>query len=146
MAIPKTLLKMEAEFFTANQEELKAAKERADETKTHHLTLGEGQRQKLLAATKATSIQEIIDNAVVIKRMKCAALIKVHNLLYLANRYGVMICKVPSGISIKVLSVVEGPGIRFAGGEEILNRLGATRHYDGRDYIYDYSQCVEQAA
>ena len=140
----KSLKKIEAIFINSYAGELVAARDRADNAEISGTTLGEGQRIKLLAATRAESIEELVKGARVVKKLKRAALIQVHNLLYYCNRYGVMMCTVPANFVIGPFNGVMGPSICFAGGPKILERLGATSVYaHGGEYLFDYSACVE---
>lgn len=141
----KTLAKIQSLFISRHFDELVAARDRADAVDTSGMTLGEGERAEILAATGANSIEELVNGAKVVKRLKRSALIQVHNLLYYANRYGVMICTVPAWYTIGPLNGQWGPCIRFSGGPEILRKLGAKATYTGRDALYDYSQCQEEA-
>lgn len=132
------------EFINQHFDELIAARDRAEAANTAGTTLGEGERIELLAATGAESIEELIQSAKVVKRLKRAALIQVKNLLYYANKYGVMNCTVPASIVIGPFNGQWGPSIDYSGKNEILKRLGVTYTYAGNgDYLYDYSQCIE---
>jgi len=76
--------------------------------------------------------------------LKRAALIQVHNLLYYCNRYGVMTCTVPAKFVIGQFNGEWGPSISFAGGPQILKRVGATSTYSsGGESLFDYSNCEE---
>ena len=137
---------IECLYVNKHKERLAAARDRADAVNTRDTTLGDGERMKLMAATEAQSIEEIIKSAVVVKRLKRAALIQVRDLLYYCNQWGVMICAVPAWFELGQLNYVWGPSISFAGGPEILERLGVTKAYvTGGDYRYDYSACVESS-
>jgi hypothetical protein len=141
----KSLKTIESVFINTNFDELVAARERSYSVNIEGTTLGEGERIKILAATGAASIEELILGAKVVKRFKRAALIQVHNLLYYCNRYGVMSCKVPARFVIGQFNGEFGPEICVAGGEEILRRLGVTYIYlAGGEYLYDYSACIEE--
>jgi hypothetical protein len=139
----KTLSNVKSLFINKHFQQLVEARDRADDVYTSNMTLGEGMRAEILAATGAASIDELIDQAVVIKRLKRSALIQVHNLLYYANQWGVMMCSVPAKCPIGRFNCVHGPGITFAGGPEILQKLGVTRIGVGMICLHDYSKCVE---
>lgn len=139
----KSLSEVQSLFISKHFQKLAEASERAESVNTSGMTLGEGMRVKLLAATGAASIDELIEQAVVVKRLKRSALIQVHNLLYYANQWGVMICTVPAKCPIGRFNCVHGPGITFAGGPEILHKLGVTKIGVGMDCLHDYSKCVE---
>lgn len=139
-----TLRKIEALFIHKHFDELVAARDRANAVDTAKMRLGEGERAKLLAATGAASIEEVVQGAKVVKRLKRSALIQVHNLLYYCNPYGVMICTVPAEFVIGQFNAVWGPGIDFAGGPQILERLGVTKDWGpGNADLYNYSACEE---
>lgn len=141
----KALAKIQSTFIAHHFEELVAARDRAKNVDIRTMTLGDGERAQIFAATGAKSIEELINGAKVVKRLKRSALIQVHNLLYYANRYGVMICTVPAKFVIGEFNGEWGPSIQFAGGPEILRRLGAATTYAGRgDSLYDYSACTEE--
>lgn len=140
----KSLKHIESLFINTHFDELVAARDRAKSADTSDTTLGEGERIQILAATGAKSIDELIQGAQVVKRLKRAALIQVHNLLYYCNRYGVMICTVPASYTIGPFNGEWGPSITFAGGSQILERLGVTSTYaGGGDHLFDYSKCTE---
>lgn len=140
----KSLEKVLALFINKHFDELIAARDRAKNADTQGTTLGQGRRIEILAATGASSIDELIAGAKVVKRLKRAALIQVHNLLYYSNRYGVMTCTVPASFPIGSFNGEWGPSIRFAGGPQILDRLGVKSTYDcGGDRVFDYSECTE---
>lgn len=140
----KTLRDIQTQFIHSHYEELVAARDRADAVDTAEMTLGEGERVKILAATGADAIEELIQGAKVVKRLKRAALIQVHNLLYYCNRYGVMICTVPASVTLGRFNAQWGPCIQFAGGPQILDRLGVEATYSGNgDKLFDYSGCTE---
>lgn len=139
-----TLQKIEAQFIHKHFDGLVAARDRANAVDTADMRLGEGERAELLAATGAASIEEIVQGAKVVKRLKRSALIQVHNLLYYCNPYGVMICTVPAEFVIGRFNAVWGPSITFAGGPQILERLGVKREWGpGNDELYNYSACEE---
>ena len=141
----KSLKAIESVFINANFDELVAARDRSYSVNIKKTTLGEGERIKILAATGAATIDELIHGAKVVKRLKRAALIQVYNLLYYCNRYGVMRCKVPARFVFGQFNGEVGPDICFAGGDEILRRLGVTYiHLTGGEYLYDYSACIEE--
>lgn len=131
-------------YVSSNSEALLAAQKRADDVDTSALNLGEGQRKSLLAATGYSSIEELVAGAFVVEKMKRGALVQVGCLLYYSNMYGVMTCMVPAKISLGSFNAVWGPSIMFAGGKEILERLGAADVYDfkKKEYVYDYSACT----
>jgi len=143
----KVFSQVYSQFLEHNYDELVAARERADAINTVDMTLGDGIRAEILAATGAQSIDELIENAKVIKRIKRGALIQVHGLLYYSNKYGLMQCTVPSAFGFSPLKWVEGPSLMFAGSKEILERLGVkTQRQPDGEYIHDYSECVESQA
>lgn len=140
----KILRDIQTQFIHNHYEELVAARRRADAVDTADMTLGEGERVKVLAATRAETVDELIQGAKVVKRLKRAALIQVHNLLYYCNRYGVMSCTVPATVTFGRFKAQWGPCIHFAGGHQILDRLGVQATYSGKgDKIFDYSGCTE---
>lgn len=140
----KQLQKILSLFINKHFEELVAARDRAKQADIAGTTLGEGERIRILAATGAETIEDLILSAKVIKKLKRAALIQVHNLLYYCNRYGVMICTVPASFPIGELNGEWGPDISFAGGPQILEKLGVTSAYThGGDRLFDYSACIE---
>lgn len=144
ITMQKSLKAIESVFINTSFNELVAARDRADSANIDGTTLGEGERIRILAATGAATIDELILGAKVVKRLKRAALIQVHNLLYYCNRYGVMTCTVPASFVIGQFNGQWGPSICFAGGPEILRRLGVTSAYcAGGDSLYDYSGCIE---
>lgn len=143
----KTLKQLNSRFLSIHFEELAAARKRADAVDTSQMTLGEGERARLLAATGAESMNEIIQNAVVVKKLKRAALVQIYNLLYYCNRYGVMTCLVPAPFVFGRFNTIEGPSIPFFDDSEILARLGVTRQWlPNGDVLMDYSACVESPA
>lgn len=137
------LKKIHDTYVTLNREALMKAQDRADQVDTRNLNLGEGERKELLAATEYSSIDEAIASAVVVAKMKRGALIKVGCLLYFCNKYGVMICITPAKTPLGGFNAIWGPGIAFAGGPKILERLGVTYQYNFsvKENIFDYSQC-----
>lgn len=139
----KSLSDVKSLFIKKYWQQLVEARDRAEAVDTSSMRLGEGERAQIIAATGAASIDEIINSAFVVKRLKRAAIIQVHNLLYYANQWGVMMCTVPAKHPIGRFTCVEGPGITFAGGSEILQKLGVTRVGVGMECRHDYSKCVE---
>lgn len=138
----KKLKAIHDRYVATNETMLAAARDRADAVDTSGMTLGEGERARLFAATQLKNTDELIDSAVVVAKTKRRALILVGGLLYVCNKYGVMICTVPANHVIGCFNGIWGPGITYACGHEILERLGVTYEYDGRDDIYDYSACI----
>lgn len=140
----KSLEKIQSLFIQKHFDELVAARDRAKSADTSDTTLGEGERVIIKTATGASSIEELVEEAKVVKRLKRAALVQVHNLLYYCNSYGVMTCTVPARFTIGQFNGEWGPSICFAGGPQILERLGVTSTYaGGGDYLFDYSNCIE---
>ena len=138
----KKLKAIHDRYVATNVEMLAAARDRADAVNTHGMTLGEGERARLFAATQLKNTDELIDSAVVVAKTKRRALVLVGGLLYVCNKYGVMICMVPATQAIGSFNGIWGPGITYACGHEILEHLGVTYEYDRRDNIYDYSACI----
>ncbi len=144
----KTLSNVKSLFISKHFQQLVEARDRADDVYTSNMTLGEGLRAKMLAATGATSIEEVISSAVVVKRLKRAALIQIHNLLFYANQWGVMMCTVPAKYPIGHFNMVEGPSLTSTDSSKILRNLGVihseTRLIEGwPEALHDYSKCEE---
>lgn len=131
------------QHFVNHQEQLKEARDRAEAVNTKEMNLGDGQVAKILAATGYESTEDIIKNAVVVKKLKRAALIQVRDLLYYYNRWGVGTCLVPSIMPIGAFNAAWGPAIPMRIESTLLKRLGVTKRYADRgDYLHDYSECV----
>jgi hypothetical protein len=140
----KILKVIEAKFINRHFDELIAARERAVAVDTGAY-LGNAMHIRLLAATGAESIESLIQSAKVVKRLKRAALIQVGNLLYYANRWGVMWCHVPSTIPIGIFNCEDGPGLCWDTKRAILDRLKVTSTYAGKgEDLFDYSNCDEE--
>ncbi len=141
----ESLKKIECVFLIKHFRELEELRARVKATETTGMTIGEAERAKLLAATGAASLAELIETAAVVKCIEREALIQVHNLLYFCNQYGFMRCTLPAGPDQDIFRVGTGPGIALAGGPRILERLGArTDGGQGYDRLYNYSACVEK--
>jgi hypothetical protein len=125
-----------------NEHRLSLARDRAESVRTNHLNLGESLRAELLAATMLPTPEAIIDSAVVVAKLKRGALIKIADLLYYCNKWGVMMCTVPAHNSIGGLNGIGGPDMWGYGKEAIFEKLGVTRKHSGSsEYIHDYSNC-----
>lgn len=141
-----TLQKLVTRHLNLFHEKLLAAKERADDVDTASLNLGDSMRAKVAAATEMPSAQEAMASAVVVKKCKRAALIQVGCLLYFSNRFGVLTCLVPSGLSLECLATVWGPGIPPTENDVLLAQVGAKQTgWDRGDRVFDYSGCEEVA-
>ena len=123
--------------------ELTLAKARADAANTHDTTLGQSNDIHLLAAIQMDSIDDAVNSAIVVKRMKRAALIQIGILLYMANKWGVTICLVPADVPIGQFNAVWGPHLSYRVQDKIFAKLGVEKSWSGKDYMADYSNCPE---
>ncbi|KZX75871.1 hypothetical protein A3715_13985 [Oleiphilus sp. HI0009] len=142
----KKLIEFSQRYVLENKDVLMDINERADKAYSSKAdsTLGESMMNAITGGLKMNP-EEIVESAKVIMKLKRSALIQIGPLMYLCNKYGVASCTVPSGISVKCLSYVEGPCIPYPMKDEIFKKLGITSSactkYIG-ERIYDYSHCV----
>lgn len=141
----KSLERIYNRFYNAHYDELVVASTAADSVDTSEVRLGVGQEMVILAATGLSSVDEILGSAVVIKRIRRGALIQVNNLLYYANKYGVLICYVPSRICIGSFTRRWGPAIPHSIHRCLLDSLNVKVECPsaGGDRLFDYSSCIE---
>lgn len=129
-------------YVSENKHRLILARDRADDVRTGGLTLGESQRAVLLSATSLPTGDSIVNSAKVVAKLKRGALIKIADLMFYCNKWGVMTSLVPAAQEIGGMNLIHGPAVCSDWKEKIYSKLGVTsEHYGNSEYIHDYSGC-----
>lgn len=122
---------------------LNRAFQRASQVDTKGMSCGPKDRAILFAALKVKSVGEVVDRAVLVKKTKYEALIKIDDLMFHFNRHGRMICPVPPEVTIGQFEDVSAIDLQLGGGLEILKLIGAKdyRAPDSKSCNYHFSEC-----
>lgn len=137
----KSLQSVYEKHLAIHHPEVVRAFERADQADVSGLTIGPSDREKLFAALRINSVDEIVEMAQLVKSLKYEALVQIGFLLFYFDRYGNMFCPIPPANTPDQFKNSYPLTLIVAGGDQILKKIGVIENRTEKSFNYDFSQC-----